>query len=92
MTSVPERTLSFGMCQRLKLKARQDGRIVRQAKVSEVFTLQLESNRLPQILCQLIERFSLSNDRQVEAFGDEIVLASGNVTLDDLLHWRDSNP
>jgi len=49
-TSAPERTLSLGMRQRLEFKARQDGRIVGQAKVGEVFTFQLVGDRSPQIL------------------------------------------
>jgi hypothetical protein len=85
-TSAPERTLSLGMRQRLKFKAGQDGRIVNQVKVREVFTFQLESNRLPQILRQFIQRLSLSNDGQVEALGDEMILASENVDLDNFLH------
>jgi hypothetical protein len=85
-TSAPERTLSFGMRQRLKFKARQDGRIVRQVKVGEIFTFQLQGNRFPQILRQFIQGFSLSNDGQVEALGDEMTLASENVNLDNFLH------
>ena len=84
--AAPERTLSFGMRQRLKLKAGQDRRIVSQAKVGEVFTFQLESNRFPQILRQFVQRFSLSNDGQVKALGDELVLAPENVNLDNFLH------
>ncbi len=80
-TSAPERTLSFGMRQRLKFEARQDGRIVSQAKVGGVFTLQLESDRFPQILREFVQRFSLSNDGQVEALGDEMTLAFENVNL-----------
>lgn len=74
------------MRQRLKFKARQNGRVVSQAKVGEVFTRQLESNRFPQILCQFVQRFSLSNDGQIEALGDELILASENVNLDNFLH------
>jgi hypothetical protein len=85
-TSAPERTLSLGMRQGLKFKASQDRRIVSQAKVGGIFTFQLESDRFPQILRQLIQRFSLSNDGQVEALGDELALASENVDLDDFLH------
>jgi len=71
------------MRQRLKFKAGQNGRVVSQAKVGEVFTLQLESNRFPQILRQFVQRFSLSNDGQVEALGDELIPASENVNLDN---------
>ena len=69
------------MRQRLKFKARQDGRIVGQAKVGEVFTFQLESDRFPQILRQFVQCFSLSNDGQVEALGDEMALAFENMDL-----------
>ncbi len=74
------------MRQRLKFKARQEGRIVGQAKVGEVFTFQLEGNRLPQILRQFIPRFPLSYDGQVEALGDELTLTPENVNLDNFLH------
>jgi len=74
------------MRQRLKFKARQDGRIVGQTKVGEVFTFQLKSDRFPQILRELIQRFSLSNYGQVEALGDEMTLAFENVNLDNFLH------
>jgi hypothetical protein len=63
----------------------QNGRIVSQAKVGEVFTFQLESDSFPQILRQFIQRFSLSNDRQVDALGHELALAFENVNLDDFL-------
>ncbi len=71
------------MRQRLKFSARQNERIVSQAKVGEVFTLHLESNRFLQILRQFVQRFSLSNDGQVEALGDELIPASENVNLDN---------
>jgi hypothetical protein len=74
------------MRQRLKFKARQDGRIVGQAKVGGGFTFQLDSNCFPQILRQFIQRFSLSNYGQVEALGDEMTLAFENVNLDNFLH------
>jgi hypothetical protein len=44
------------------------------------------ANRFPQILRQFVQRFSLSNDGQIEALGDELVLASENVNLDNFLH------
>ena len=78
--------LSFGMNQRLKLEAGQDGRIVSQTKVGGIFTFQLKSDRFPQILRQFIQRFSLSNDGQVEALGDELALAFEDVNLNDFLH------
>jgi hypothetical protein len=74
------------MRQGLKFKARQDRRVLGQAKVGGVFTFQLESNRFPQILREFIQRFALRDDRQVEAFSDELILASENVNLDDFLH------
>ena len=60
--------------------------IVCQAKIGGVFTFQLKSNRFLQILRQFIQRFSLSNYGQVEALGDEMVLALENVNLDNFLH------
>ena len=85
-TSAPERTLSLGMHQRLKFEAGQDGRIVSQTEVGGVFTFQLEGNRFSQILREFVQRFSLSNDGQVEAFGDEVSLAFEDVNLDNFLH------
>ncbi len=64
-TSAPERTLTLGMRQGLKFKTSQNGRIVSQAKVGEVFAFQLESDGFPQILRQFIQRFPLSDDGQV---------------------------
>jgi len=50
----------------------------------------LEGNRFPQILRQFIQRFSLGNDGQVEALGNELVFASENVNLDNFLHLGSS--
>jgi len=44
------------------------------------------SDRFPQILRQFIQRFSLCNNGQIEALGDELTLAFENVNLDDFLH------
>ncbi len=85
-TSAPDRTLSLGMHQRLKFEASQDRRIVCQTEVGGVLTLQLESYRFPQILCQFVQRFPLGNHGQIEALGDELALASEDVNLDDFLH------
>ena len=74
------------MGQRLKFKARQDGRIVSQSKIGQFFTIQLKSARLPQILRQFIQRFSLGDYGQVEALGDELTVALENVNLYNFLH------
>ena len=52
-------------------------------RLMQVFTFQLESDLFPQILRQFIQRFSLSHDGQVEALGDELILASENMDLDN---------
>ena len=74
------------MRQWLKLKTRQDRGIVGQPKIREVCSLQLKSYRLPQVLRQFIQRLSLSNDGQIEAFGDEVSLAFEDVDLNNFLH------
>jgi hypothetical protein len=80
ITSAPERLLGFGMCwwRGFQLVARQDRRVFGKPALTRVFALKPQRHGLPQITHQLIECGCLCNHRQIEAFRDEIFLASAD--------------
>jgi hypothetical protein len=64
----------------------QDGRIVDDAECGKIFAFKVESDCFADVYCQLIERGRLRYNRQIKAFGNELLLSSADTHLNRSLH------
>jgi hypothetical protein len=57
-------------------------------EINQIFALKVQRNRLLDICSQFIQRGCLFDYGEVEAFGNELVLSSGDSHLNLTLHRR----
>ena len=62
-----------------------------EAEIGEIFAFEMKRDRLLNIAGQFVQCRCLSNDGQVEAFSDVLLLTLKNANLDDALQERTSS-
>jgi small subunit ribosomal protein S16 len=75
------------MCEGLYFKTGENRGSLVQSEIGQILTLKLKAYRLAKVGGQLVQRFCLGYNWQINAFGDEIFIAFGYVYLDNPLHW-----
>jgi hypothetical protein len=73
---------------RVEFHRREDRGICRQPKGSQVFPIEMQPDRFANVLGQLIESGCLSNDRQIKALSEKLMLAPADSNLDCPFHRR----
>lgn len=86
MTSRPDSVFSLGMDEGVDFEVGEDGGLGRQVVIREIFAFEVKFYGLFQVHCQFVERFTLRNHWEVNAFSDVIFLAFINMKLNNLFH------
>jgi hypothetical protein len=77
---------------RRQLHGRQNGRVALQSQLSQILAIQVKSNRFLYVGCEFIQGFSLSDDRQVEAFSDILLVALADSHMNCLFQITLTSP
>src|SRR5208282_3252436 len=85
-TSPPARVLSFGMGERLKFEAGEDGRVRGEVELRQIFALEVKGERFLEISCQLVQGSPLGYDRKIEALRHVLLFPLRDAHLDNLSH------
>ena len=80
------RVLSFGMGERLKFEAGEDGRVRGEVELRQVFALEVKSQRFLEISGQLVQGFPLGYDGKIKAFRHILLFPLRDAHLDNLSH------
>ena len=84
--SPPETVLSFGVDERLKFEAGEDGRVRGKIELRQIFALEVKSQRFLEISCQLVQGSPLGYDGKIKALRHILLFPLRDAHLDNLLH------
>jgi hypothetical protein len=70
-----------------KFHGRQNRRVTGKTEGGQVFTIEVQPNRFRDIECQLIQRGSLCNYRQIQTFGNKQTISSADAYLNCSSHY-----
>jgi len=78
--------LSFGIRERLKFEAGEDGRVRGEVELRQIFALEVKSERFLEISCQLVQGSPLGYDGKIKALRHILLFPLRDAHLDNLFH------